>query len=112
MKETIYLRVSERRVEALTKTPPHLGRGEVMVKIALTVDPGVFRGPTLVQELHVEDWISDLRLPALDLQQSPLTETEAGQVISSRIEDMVKALVNRGYTVFMPPEDEDENETL
>jgi hypothetical protein len=43
MKETIYLVVSPYKVERMTKNLPGLSRGEIPVKLSITVDEKVMR---------------------------------------------------------------------
>ena len=85
MKDVIYLVVNANQVVRMTKTLPSLKRGEVPIKVSVSVD--------------VTDWQKDVRLNDLELRQNFITEEEAEIIKSRRLERMQEILSNNGYTV-------------
>lgn len=45
MKDVIWLVISPRRVERMTKAPPDVRRGEIAAKVTVEVPAGAFRPP-------------------------------------------------------------------
>lgn len=77
MKDVIYLVVNANQVVRMTKTLPSLKRGEVPIKVSISVDDDAFDIPTISREIVVTDWQKDVRLNDLELRQNFITEEEA-----------------------------------
>jgi hypothetical protein len=99
MKDVIYLVVNANQVVRMTKTLPSLKRGEVPIKVSVSVDDNAFSTPTISREVIVTDWQKDVRLNDLELRQNFITEEEAEMIKSRRLERMQEILSNNGYTV-------------
>jgi hypothetical protein len=104
MRETIYLAVSRRRVERLSKRFPDLKRGEIPVKLTVTVDEGAFREPVIEREVTICDWRDGIDISDVDFTESFITEQEAELIRAQRLEAMSKVLQSKGYTVRKPSE--------
>lgn len=102
MQETIFLAVSRRRVERMTKTLPDLRRGEIPVKLVLEVDEGAFREPVIERHVVVADWRDGLDLVDVEFRDSVITEAEAEIIRARRLDRMREVLEGRGYTVTGP----------
>lgn len=104
MKEVIYLVVSQRKIERMTKTMPNLYRGETVVKLGVTVDPKAFQPPVLDQEVVVNDWRDGIDLEDVEFKQNIITKDEAELIKQRRLERMQEILQNQGYEVTKPEE--------
>lgn len=105
MKEIIYLVVSGNKVERMTKTMPNLYRGEIPVKLSVTVTDRAFDPPTLNQEIIVDDWRQGIDLEDVEFRQNIITPAEAEIIRQRRLEKMREVLENQGYTITAPEED-------
>ena len=83
MKETIYLVVSPYKVERMTKNLPGLSRGEIPVKLTITVDEKAFREPVISKEVHIDDWREGVDIADVEFRGSVITEEEA-EIIKQR----------------------------
>ena len=99
MKETIYLVVSREKVERMTKNPPSLNRGELPIKVDVTVSPKAFTTPTISQEIYIDEWNEDLTLADVEMKKNFITKDEAQEIIAKRTERMKAILEENGYTV-------------
>jgi len=102
MRETIYLAVSRRRVERLSKRFPDLKRGEIPVKLTVTVDEGAFREPVIERAVTISDWREGVGISDVDFTEAFITEDEAALIRAQRLETMSKVLKSKGYTVKKP----------
>lgn len=107
MQETIYLAVSRWRVERMNKSMPDLKRGEIPVKLLVTVDEGAFREPVIEMSVHVTDWRDGLAFADPELRDGIITEAEAETIRQQRLTAMRKTLEGRGYTVTAPEPEAD-----
>ena len=55
MKQTVYIIASKSGIERLTKRHPFLGRGEIGVKLTVTIPDAAFSSPLIAAALDVED---------------------------------------------------------
>lgn len=108
MREVIYLAVSRRRVERMTKRLPDLERGEIPVKLMIEVDDAAFREPVIEHRVHVTDWRQGMDLPDLDLRDGIITEQEAEVIRARRLAAMRKVLEEHGYGVTEPAAEPEE----
>lgn len=83
----------------MTKTEPQLKRGEIPVKVNVTVEDSAFKSPTLVREIRVADPWEGIDLTDVTLKVPVITEEEAEVIKARRIEQMITMLTERGYTV-------------
>lgn len=105
MRETIYLTVSRRRVERMTKSLPGLARGEVPVKLVVTVEDAAFREPVIERHVTVADWRDGIDLADVEFTEATITEAEAELIRARRLTTMCQVLEAQGYTVTAPPAD-------
>lgn len=99
MKDVIYLVVNANQVVRMTKNLPSLKRGEVPIKVSVSVADDAFHMPTISREIIISDWQKDVRLNDLELRQNFITEEEAEMIKQKRLERMQEILSNNGYTV-------------
>lgn len=102
MKEIIYLRVSRSKVEGMTKNLPYVNRGEVPVKLTITVPEAAFSPPTLDQDVVVNDWRDGIDLEDVEFKQSVITKEEAALIRERRLERMKEVLEGQGYKIEAP----------
>src|SRR5215217_720626 len=102
MKETIYLVVSPYKVERMTKNLPGLSRGEIPVKLTITVDEKAFREPVISKEVHIDDWREGVDIADVEFRGSVITEEEAEIIKQRRLEKMRGILEAQGFTVTEP----------
>lgn len=99
MKETIFLIVNNRKIERFTRNLPELRRGEIPVKLTLTVDAKAFRTPTIDKEVHVEDWREGIDMEDVEFNKNVITAAEAEEIKQKRLAKMQEILQSQGYTV-------------
>jgi hypothetical protein len=104
MKETIYLVASHYKVERMTKNLPALTRGEIPIKLTLTVDEKAFREPVISKEVHIDDWRDGVDIADVEFRGSVITEEEAELIKQRRLEKMRGILEAQGFTVTEPEE--------
>jgi hypothetical protein len=102
LKETIYLVVSRHKVERMTKNLPDLRRGEIPVKLVVTVADTAFREPVIQREVEIVDWRDGIEVGDLDLKESFITEEEAALIRARRLAKMAELLEREGYGVIPP----------
>lgn len=106
MREVIYLRVSKRKVEGMTKSLPNLYRGEIPVKLTVEVKDAAFREPVIERTVVVDDWSEGIDIEDVQFEKSIITEEEAQIVKQRRLEKMAQILGSHGYKVEKETEDE------
>lgn len=109
MKEVIYLRVTRHRVEGMTKRLPELSRGEIPVKLVIEVDDTAFREPVIEQRIRVSDWRQGIDIADVEIREGIITEDEAALIRERRLAAMQQVLIDHGYEV-VPPEDDEGGE--
>jgi len=102
MKQTIYLVASSRGVLRMTKSLPSLGRGEVPIKVDVTIEQGAFRTPVISKEIYIDDWREGIDINDVEFKQSVITPKEAEMIRESRMEKMKEILEAQGYMVAKP----------
>jgi hypothetical protein len=101
MKETIYLVVSPYKVERMTKNLPGLSRGQIPVKLSITVDEKAFREPVISKEVHIDDWRDGVDIADVEFRGSVITEEEA-EIIKQPPRKDAGILEAQGFTVTEP----------
>lgn len=104
MKDVIYLAVSRRGVMRMTKNLPSLMRGEIPVKLELTVDEKAFREPVIVKQVEVNDWREGIDIADVDFKETFITAKEAAMIKEQRLARMQEILEQQGFTVTPPEE--------
>lgn len=99
MQEIIYLRVSPYKVEGMTKNLPSLNRGEIPVKLIISIDPKAFREPIIEQKIVVEDWRQGIDIADIELKEGIITDKEAQMIRDQRLQKMKQILEEQGYVV-------------
>lgn len=99
MKETIFLIVSQNKVERMVKNLPVLSRGEIPVKVNVSIEPQAFRTPVIEKDVYVEDWREGIDIADVDFKQTSITKDEAELIKKARLEAMTEVLRNNGYEV-------------
>lgn len=102
MKETVYLVISPYKVERMTKNLPDVKRGEIPVKLMITVPKEAFSPPTLSQEVLVNDWRQGIDLGDVEFRQSVITPEEAETIRQNRLAKMRSVLEAQGYMITEP----------
>ena len=80
MNEVIHLAVDRYGVNRMTKNLPSLRRGEVPIKLTLTVEDQAFREPVIEKEVHIEDWRQGVDIADVEFKEAVITEEEALRV--------------------------------
>jgi hypothetical protein len=104
MKETIYLVVDRSGITAMRKNLPEVRRGEIPVKLTITVPPEAFNPPTLSQEITVNDWRQGIDMEDVEFRNSIITADEAEVIRQRRLEKMRTILEAQGYKIEPPDE--------
>lgn len=99
MNETIYLVLDKWGVKRMTKNLPSLNRGEIPVKLNVTVAEEAFREPVLVKEVTIEDWRQGVDIADVEFKESVITEDEAALIREQRIMRMKEILEEQGYEI-------------
>ena len=99
MKEVIYLAVDRYGVKRMTKNVPSLNRGEIPIKLTLTVEDQAFREPVIEKTVHIEDWRQGVDIADVEFKESIITEEEAQVIRERRLEKMKEVLESQGYSV-------------
>lgn len=107
MREVIYLVVNRNKVERMTKNLPSLGRGEIPVKVSVTIEDTAFRTPVIEKEVYVEDWREGIDMADVDFNGLAITEEEVKVIRERRLAKMKEILESQGYSV----EKEEDEET-
>lgn len=107
MNETIYLRISRRKVEAMTKSLPWLNRGEIPVRLNLEIKDEAFREPVIVKDVVINDWREGIDMADVDFKGTMITEEEAEVIRQRRLEKMQQILEEQGYEVTKPASEEE-----
>lgn len=106
MKESIYLVVSRRKVERMSKNLPSLHRGEIPIKINLEVDEKAFREPVIAKDVYIEDWQEGTDISDVEFKGSVITQEEVELIRERRLAKMKEVLESQGYTITKPEEQE------
>lgn len=105
MRETIFLRVSRNKVEGMTKSLPHINRGEIPVKLTIEVSDEAFKEPTIAKEVIIEDPLAGTDIAAdVEFRGSVITEEEAKKIKAMRIDRMAEILRSEGYEIIKEEE--------
>lgn len=86
----------------MTKNLPSLYRGEVAVKLTVTVTDKAFNPPTLDQEVVINDWREGIDLEDVEFRQSIITREEAEVIKQRRLAKMTEVLKKQGYKITPP----------
>lgn len=108
MKDTVYLVVTNRKVDRMTKNLPELYRGEYPVKLEVTVEDSAFREPIIVREVNVVDWREGIDIADVEFKESSITVEEAMMIRQQRLERMRTILEQQGYQIIAPEKEEEE----
>lgn len=92
----------------MTKTLPVISRGEIPVKLELTVEESAFREPVITKEVVISDWRDGIDLADVEFRSHFITPDEAEQIKRSRLEKMQEILRANGYAVQKDEEVEDD----
>jgi hypothetical protein len=106
MKEVIYLVVSRNKVERMTKNLPAIGRGEVPVKVTVTIEDKAFRTPVIEKEVYIDDWREGVDMADVEFRESVITKEEAEIIRQKRLAKMQEILEAQGYQITKPEESE------
>lgn len=99
MQEIIYLVASRSKVERMTKNLPELKRGEIPIRVSVTIEPDAFRVPVIEKEIYIEDWREGVDMGDIDFEGRAITKEEAQTIRELRLEKMREILSNNGYTI-------------
>jgi len=85
-----------------------ISRGEIPVKLELTVEESAFREPVITKEVVISDWRDGIDLADVEFRSHFITPDEAEQIKRSRLEKMQEILRANGYAVQKDEEVEDD----
>lgn len=107
MKDKIYLVMTRRGVDRMTKRMPDPARDEVLVTLNVEMADGAFRPPTISQRIVIADPLDGLDLDRdVELRQDFITEEEAEVIRRRRMGRMREILEDHGYEVKGPEDEE------
>lgn len=99
MKDTVYLVVSRAGVQSMRKSLPSPHRGEIVVKVLLTVADGGFAPPTIEQRIDIQDPYQGVDLEDVHFTGTTITPEEAEIIRARRLAKAAEILVANGYNV-------------
>lgn len=99
MEEIIYLTADRSGIKRFTKNLPSLNRGEIPIKLIITIEDTAFRNPVIEKRVHVEDWRQGVDIADVDFKETLITEEEAALIREQRLDKMRQVLQQQGYTV-------------
>jgi len=99
MKDTVYLIASRAGVTTMRKTFPDLRRGEIAIKVLVTVAEKSFAPPTIEQRIDIQDPYQGVDLNDVHFTGTTITEQEAELIRSRRLAKAAEILVANGYRV-------------
>lgn len=108
MKDTVYLIVSRRGVQRMTKNLPSTARDEVPVRVKVEMEESAFRTPVIEKEVYIDDWREGIDMADVDFKGGAITEEEAQIIRDQRLAKMREILTTQGYTVVPPEQEEKE----
>jgi len=108
MEDTIYLVCNRERVDYMRRNLPPLRRGEILVKLNVEVEDGVFGVPTIEKHVFVEDWQKGIDIKDVEFDQDIITGEEAEMIRQHRLEQMKTILEEQGYQVTEPEAPDEE----
>ena len=110
MDETIYLVADQTGIKRMTKNLPSLNRGEIPIKVNITVAKEAFRTPVIEKQIVIDDWREGIDIADVEFRKEIITPEEAETIRQGRLEKMQEILRQNGYTVAKLAEDEEESE--
>lgn len=102
MDEIIYLTVSRKKVEKMTKTLPEMRKGEIPIKLTVKVNDKAFGRPVVEQQIYVDDWTKGIDLEDVEFRKNVITDEEAQMIREKRLQKMKTILENQGYKIEEP----------
>jgi hypothetical protein len=98
MHDIIFLRCDRSKVLNMTKGVPATSRGEIIIKVAVTVDPKAYGNPVIEQKIEVVDWTEGIAASMVDvsLNRPFITEEEASLIRDKRIRELAEMLRDTG----------------
>ena len=106
MRTVIYLIADRYGITAMRKNLPDVRRGEVPIKLTVTVPEEAFAPPVLTQEIVVEDWRQGIDLADVEFRKNIITPEEAETIRQNRLAKMREVLEAQGYQVTAPETEE------
>ena len=101
MKDVAYLVVSRNGVQSMRKTLPHVGRGEIVIKVHITVSEKSFAPPTIEQHIDVQDPYQGVDLEDVHFTGATITQEEAELIRGRRLAKAAEILKANGYQVTL-----------
>lgn len=106
MKTVIYLVADRSGVRRMTKSLPSIYRGEIPIKVAVTIEDTAFRTPVIEKSIVIDDWREGIDMADVEFKKDIITAEEADIIRRKRLEKMREILTDNGFTVVKQPEDE------
>jgi hypothetical protein len=83
----------------MTKNLPATSRGEIPVKLHVTIEEGAFREPVIAKEVVINDWREGIDMADVEFEWLSITEEEAEVIRGRRLEKMKSILESNGYSI-------------
>lgn len=99
MKDVVFLTVSRAGVQAMRKSLPDLRRGEIAIKVHVTVSEKSFAPPTIEQRIDIQDPYQGVDLEDVHFTGATITQDEADLIRSKRLAKAAEILTANGYRV-------------
>lgn len=102
MKDTCFLILTRSGISDMKKTPrsiENLRKGEIPVKLKVTMDDSHFGPPYIEKEIMVEPWDKGIEIKDVHFETDFVTEEEAEMIRKQRIENARAMLEKQGYKV-------------
>jgi hypothetical protein len=105
MKDVAYLVVSRHGVQSMRKSLPSMKRGEIAIKVNVTVADKAFAPPTIEQYIDIQDPYQGIDLEDVHFTGSTITKDEAEMIRQQRLARAAEILIANGYSVILEPAD-------
>lgn len=102
MRDVVFLVCDQGGVRRMTKSAPGLKRGEIPVKLSVTVDQDAFFTPVIEQSVHITDWRPSRTALIAAVAEGTITRSEADLIAADLLDGMIGTLERAGYTVTAP----------
>lgn len=105
MKDVVYLVVSRAGVQSMRKSLPSMKRGEIAIRVNVTVADKAFAPPTIEQYIDIQDPYQGIDLEDVHFTGSTITQEEAELIRSMRLAKAAEILIANGYVVTLESDD-------
>lgn len=109
MKDTIYLVAKKGSgITSMFKTSrgvKNLKKGEIPIKLTVTIDDGNWKPPFIEKSIHVDRWDQGIEMEDVEFEGHYVTEEEFELIRQRRLDNYIEILNHQGYDVIKREEE-------